>query len=570
MLKKLFLFVSRQKRDHEDTQRVLEFLRERNPFQREDPDLRNICNGMKADGNVNVDEAAKIGEKIISSMAGESVSNYTFKKANSVIKSNAKNALVIDGDIVSIDPQLLFQRLMLITRDMDENEVKDVFKYELSQKPSALFDELGFMRETNSSSLYDTLWKKVGCNTKIESLQDFHFILNGHSLINKIPWQKNETFDAICLKYVKYVAQYERPTVIFENNYDSTPSVKDEIHLRRTKGIPGRDVLFTGTMLLNCKKELFLSNTSNMQRFINMLGKVLHENDCNVLYSSNTVAKIAETAMNAANSKETVVVGGDITELVVLCHHFESDGRTIWFQSDERKPKMSKLWDLERMNEVLGGNVMKSLVFMHVLVGSVGTSHLFGLNTSTILKKFNDVAAFRDSSSVFLSNGSETSEIAAAGKKAVCILYNGKPAQELNDLRYTRFLEKVSSRTTAVQVQSLPPTEAAVHYHSLRMFYQIQTWIGTKTLDPLQYGWELKNNMLRPKTTDLEPAPARLLSKIRCGCKGSCNTKRCNCRKFNMKCTTACAECKGLSCLNTMPKIIDEDDDHEDDDYDDA
>lgn len=182
---------------------------------------------MKADGNVNIDESAKIGEKIISSMIGQKVEDYTFKKANSVIKPNSKNALVIDGEIVNIDPQLLFQRLMLITRDMDEVEIRNVFKYELSQRPSALFDELGFMREANNSSLYDTLWKKVGCeNTAV--FEGRNIILNGRSLIHKIPWEKNETFDAICLKYIKFVAQYGQPTVVFERSHDLTPSIKDQ------------------------------------------------------------------------------------------------------------------------------------------------------------------------------------------------------------------------------------------------------------------------------------------------------------------------------------------------------
>lgn len=224
---------------------------------------------MKADGNVNIDEAAKIGEKIIQSVAGIRVANYTFKKANSVIKVNAKNALVIDGEIVSIDPQLLFQRLILVMRDMDDNEIRNVFKHELSQKPSALFGELGFLREASKSSLYDTLWSKVGCNMGNETSPSYcHYVLNGHSLINKIPWQKNETFDAICLKYTKYIAQFEHPTIVFEKKYDLTPSIKDEIHLRRTKGVPGKDILFTENMLLNSKKESFLSNKSNIQRFI--------------------------------------------------------------------------------------------------------------------------------------------------------------------------------------------------------------------------------------------------------------------------------------------------------------
>lgn len=538
---------------------MIDFLNERNPFKCPDADLRNICNGMRADGNVNIDESSKIGERIITLMAGKKVCEYSFEKVNSVIKPKSKNALVIDGEIVSIDPQLLFQRLMLITGDMDEDGIRKVFKYELSQKPSALFDEFGFIREGNSSSLYDTLWKNVGCNTKNSTVfEGRHIVLNGHSLINKIPWQKNETFDAIFQKYIKHVAQYDHPTIVLESSYDSSPSVKDEIHLRRTKGIPGKDILFTGSMLLNCKKESFLLNKFNTQRFINLLGKVLHENNCEVIYASgDPVSTIANVAIRKALSNETVVVGGNIEELVVLCHKFDNEGSyDILLLSDEKKQKPSKLWSLQKMDEIFGRDMMESLIFMHVVTGSAATSHLFGLSTSTALIKFKNVTRFRDASVVFLSGESKTAEIIAAGKKAVCTLYNGKWSQELDDLRYQRFTEKVASKTTAVQVQTLPPTEAAVYYHSLRTYYQIQTWLGTTTLDPLQFGWELRNNVFRAKTTDLDAAPAKLLSNIRCNCKSNCDTKRCNCKKFAMKCTSACGECQGISCLNSIRHII--------------
>lgn len=516
---------------------------------------------MKAEGNVNIDEAAKIGEKIISSMSGQKVEEYTFKKSNSVIKPNAKNALVIDGDIVNIDPQLLFQRLMLITRDMDDTEIRNVFKYELAPKPSALFDELGFIREANSSSLYDLLWKKVKCDIETLAVEGRHFILNGHSLIHKIPWQKNECFDAICLKYIEHVAQYGHPTVVFENSYDLSPSIKDEFHLRRTKGIPGKDILFTGSMVLNCKKESFLSNKLNMQRFIHMLGKVMHDNDCNVVYASgDPIPTIAQLAVRSALLNETVVVGGNIEELVALCHNFDNEiSYNIWLQSDENKSK-ARLWSMQKMDEVLGGNVMKNLIVMHVLTGSAGTSHLFGMSKSTAFHKFNSLTAFKEVSADFISEKTKIPEIIAAGKKAVCMLYNGKVSQDLDDLRYQRFTEKVASKTTAVQIQSLPPTEAAVYYHSLRTYYQIQSWLGNTNLNPQQFGWEMKSNILRAKTTDLEPAPSNLLSKIRCSCKGNCETRRCNCKKFSMKCTSACEECKGVSCMNSVALIVEEED----------
>ncbi|GFR94039.1 hypothetical protein ElyMa_000908700 [Elysia marginata] len=38
---------------------------------------------------------------------------------------------------------------------------------------------------------------------------------------------------------------------------------------------------------------------------------------------------------------------------------------------------------------------------------------------------------------------------------------------------------------------------------------------------------------------------------IRCNCKSDCRSKRCTCRKHGLECSLACAECKGIRCLNS-------------------
>ena len=55
--------VSRQRRDTEDTLKLISFLTERNPF--EDGNLRNIATGEVADEKVNVDQAQGMGDAIL-------------------------------------------------------------------------------------------------------------------------------------------------------------------------------------------------------------------------------------------------------------------------------------------------------------------------------------------------------------------------------------------------------------------------------------------------------------------------------------------------------------------------
>ena len=62
--------------------------------------------------------------------------------------------------------------------------------------------------------------------------------------------------------------------------------------------------------------------------------------------------------------------------------------------------------------------------------------------------------------------------------------------------------------TTFVQVHTLPPTSAAASYHSLRVYLQVQTWIGNgDSMEPLEWGWDRTDNMLLPIKTLLQTAP---------------------------------------------------------------
>ena len=70
---------SRQIHDTNDTDKVRDYLGERNPFHNEDSSLRNIATGVTATKEVNVCDVKQIGQRILTSMTGKSV-EYVFKK----------------------------------------------------------------------------------------------------------------------------------------------------------------------------------------------------------------------------------------------------------------------------------------------------------------------------------------------------------------------------------------------------------------------------------------------------------------------------------------------------------
>ena len=104
----------------------------------------------------------------------------------------------------------------------------------------------------------------------------------------------------------------------------------------------------------------------------------------------------------------------------------------------------------------------------------------------------------------------------------------------------------------AAQPGALPPLSASVKYHSLRVYPQIQEWLGVE-MSSVDSGWQVSVGNLLLIMTDLQPAPQNPES--RCGCKSGCDTMSCSCRKHGMTCFTACSECRGV-CANA-PNDID-------------
>ena len=68
-----------------------------------------------------------------------------------------------------------------------------------------------------------------------------------------------------------------------------------------------------------------------------------------------------------------------------------------------------------------------------------------------------------------------------------------------------RFCQKVTTGTSFVQPECLPPTSAAAVYHSLRVYHQVQQWRGV-ALRPQDWGWKLVDGSLLPVRTDLPAA----------------------------------------------------------------
>ena len=82
------------------------------------------------------------------------------------------------------------------------------------------------------------------------------------------------------MTYVGYVARRYGHVIIVFDVYQEELYTKYGAHERRTGGRAGPTVDFTRDMTMKLKKEDFLSNKDNNQRFVRMLGKSLEHAGC--------------------------------------------------------------------------------------------------------------------------------------------------------------------------------------------------------------------------------------------------------------------------------------------------
>ena len=87
-------------------------------------------------------------------------------------------------------------------------------------------------------------------DTYSELSHNVEYVLDGGSLLQRLPWKRGMTYSVICDLYVDYVkSNYKNAVVVFDG-YEGGPSTKDTAHLRRTGGCASTTIKFTEDMTL--------------------------------------------------------------------------------------------------------------------------------------------------------------------------------------------------------------------------------------------------------------------------------------------------------------------------------
>ena len=452
-----------------------------------------------------------------------------------------------------------------MTAGQYSDDLADVFTYELCSYPPALFESKIILREASTATLADALWKYMPGDIPMPS-KNVQYILDGGALLHRVPWSKGDTYENICQKYVRYIfTHYGTPFVVFDG-YQAGPGTKDVAHRRRSSTYVDATVQVSALMVFKGKREDFLSNKGNKHRFITLLRDHLERHGCHTEQATaDADLLIVQTAIAVSKrtSNPTVVVGDDTDLLVLLCFHAKSTTAGIFFRPEPKHgvKHPPKCWSISLLRSVVGPQVYNNILFIHAVLGCDTTSGIYGLGKKAALKLMSTSTSFRSYAKVFSDPQSSKVDIIASGEDALVALYKGRPGDKLDLLRLQKFHQKVMISQSVVDPKVLPPTSAAAAFHSLRVYLQVQQWMGKDPVQPMNpenWGWCKQGRQLLPILTDKEPAPRNLLEMVRCNCKAGCSTRQCTCRKHELECSTGCGQCRGV-CSN-MNSVLDEDD----------
>ena len=276
---------------------------------------------------------------------------------------------------------------------------------------------------------------------------------------------------------------------------------------------------------------------------------------------------IVNIALEKLKESSKVVVVGSDTDLLTLLVALAPENKEIYFCKHKGGNNPDKQYYNIDLLIKQHSDIRKILLFTHAMTGCDTTSCFYGLGKIKAVEIVQSSAEAQQQASVFLLENTTKEQLLINGERFVLELYGLNRYINLNEARYFKFMSmaKKSNLRANFDIAKLPPTTEACQQHILRVYLQVQKWLGN-SLPATEWGWKLEvkvendgggeKKVLHP-VTSLKPfAPDDLLQIVSCCCKSICGSY-CGCRKSGLLCTNMCEHCSGYSCHNTP--IMDED-----------
>ena len=511
---------------------------------------------VDTDKRLTCDKAEEIGASIHKGLDWKAYADCSIKRSDQITNLQSLYSNVnIGTEKVSIDPLMLFLRLIVLVERSPEKEIVDFFNYELTPYPMSLFKD-GVMRTAQKSNLKNHLLNEV---SPVEA-EDTVRIVDGGALLWCCEWKTGEKFNEIFKRYSNFMKNLGIQTVVFDGYRLST---KNSTHQKRA-GVMSQDVDIKDENSCQANRKTFFSNYNNKERFVKALASHLKDEFKVIECPSDADTSIIKESLTVAKRSPVTIFSDDTDILCLLIHHVARDSSLKEIFLANMTKKKGKQREYYKVSDVLNKpeNAASKdfILFAHAFTGCDTTSAVHNFGKTSIINKILDSRRLKLIAFQFYEE-SHPEEIGDAAIQCFELLHSS--SETLPVIRKMNYQKMVLSTRANVDPSTLPPSPRAAYFHGLRVYHQVKVWRELKDSDdtPLHWGWKLQGQSMVPIMTDEEAGPPDLLKVIRCGCKGECDTNRCTCRKAGLNCTSYCMECHGTSCTNSK---IDDTNDAED------
>ena len=157
---------------------------------------------------------------------------------------------------------------------------------------------------------------------------------------------------------------------------------------------------------------------------------------------------IAQTAVQSAATKNTVLVADDTDLVILLCYLRRSRWLRLVhavFDAGGGTTKKNRIWDIKVTQNELSADICNNILFIHAILGCDTTSRLYGLGKGLSLKRFTSCVLLRDKAEQFFKKDATVDDVIDAGEAALVCLYTGKEGVNLDGQRYAKFCNKVAT-----------------------------------------------------------------------------------------------------------------------------
>ena len=124
-------------------------------------------------------------------------------------------------------------------------------------------------------------------------------------------------------------------------------------------------VTFTADMNFTVTKEDFFANNLNKKQLVSWLCRQLESTGSKVLMAkADADLLIVKKAIEAIETRYTVLLGDDTDLLVLLLHHLLPIENKIYFAPMPRDNVKGRVWDIKQVQTDLGSFTSKHLLFL--------------------------------------------------------------------------------------------------------------------------------------------------------------------------------------------------------------